>query len=113
MSADRSKRPGSAGARGSISNSLSGGVSVSRSESQEANTAAAANRCRSRVLGRWESLKQQAEERRALLQESYQFQVFKRDEKDVMSWIDDKMSFATDEAYRDPTNLQVYASSIS
>lgn len=106
---DRSHRPGSASSRSNTSNSPPGGGTVSRMASKEANTAEAVTQSRTLVLDRWGLLKQQAKARRALLEESYQFQVFKRDERDALVWIDDKMSFATDESYRDPTNLQVNA----
>jgi spectrin alpha len=104
---DRSRRPASAGRRGSATTtSPPSGDSDSSVANKEANTAATVIQCRKHVLDRWELLKQQAQARRALLEESHQFQVFKRDEKDALAWIESKTSFAKDESYRDPTNLQ-------
>ena len=54
-----------------------------------------------------EMLKQSAEERRQMLQQSYEKQCFDRDTNEAEMWIAEQMLIASDESYRDPTNLQV------
>uniref|UniRef100_A0A8B9URJ2 Uncharacterized protein n=1 Tax=Anas zonorhyncha TaxID=75864 RepID=A0A8B9URJ2_9AVES len=44
--------------------------------------------------------------RRAQLADSFHLQQFFRDSDELKSWVNEKMKTATDEAYKDPSNLQ-------
>eukprot|EP00117_Sycon_ciliatum_P044800 scpid11950/ scgid32267/ Spectrin alpha chain, brain; Fodrin alpha chain; Spectrin, non-erythroid alpha chain len=57
------------------------------------------------ILDRWQALQEVAKTRRTRLDDSRKLQVFKRDVKQALVWIEDKMTFATDDSYLDPTNL--------
>eukprot|EP00051_Salpingoeca_urceolata_P021153 m.326944 g.326944 ORF g.326944 m.326944 type:complete len:2477 (-) comp19745_c14_seq3:188-7618(-) len=61
---------------------------------------------RNAVLARWEEFKDTAAKRRSALEDSRRLQQFLRDADEVHAWIDEKMQIATDEAYKDTTNLQ-------
>ena len=62
---------------------------------------------RSQVLARYDRFKQGTEKRRAKLQDALRLQQFRRDADELEGWIDEKMQIASDEAYKDTTNLQV------
>ncbi|UYV70522.1 SPTAN1 [Cordylochernes scorpioides] len=62
---------------------------------------------RNQVLGRYEQFKVEARNKRSKLEDSRRFQYFKRDSDELESWILEKLQVASDESYRDPTNLQV------
>uniref|UniRef100_A0A665WJB0 Spectrin alpha chain, non-erythrocytic 1 n=1 Tax=Echeneis naucrates TaxID=173247 RepID=A0A665WJB0_ECHNA len=61
---------------------------------------------RDEVLGRWRRLKTQMIEKRSKLGESQTLQQFSRDVDEIEAWISEKLQTATDESYKDPTNIQ-------
>uniref|UniRef100_A0A3B4VBC9 Spectrin alpha chain, non-erythrocytic 1 n=1 Tax=Seriola dumerili TaxID=41447 RepID=A0A3B4VBC9_SERDU len=63
------------------------------------------NRC-NEVLDRWRRLKAQMIEKRSKLGESQTLQQFSRDVDEIEAWISEKLQTATDESYKDPTNIQ-------
>ncbi|XP_015284317.1 PREDICTED: spectrin alpha chain, non-erythrocytic 1-like, partial [Gekko japonicus] len=65
-----------------------------------------ANR-RNEVLDRWRRLKAQMIEKRSKLGESQTLQQFSRDVDEIEAWISEKLQTASDESYKDPTNIQV------
>ncbi|XP_070531768.1 spectrin alpha chain, non-erythrocytic 1-like isoform X3 [Ptychodera flava] len=62
--------------------------------------------CRDSLLARRAALIERASARKLKLEESYKLQMFDRDADDVKGWISEKLKSASDESYRDPTNLQ-------
>ena len=58
------------------------------------------------VMGRRDRVREAALQRRRRLEESRQLLVFLRNIHEVEGWISEKLQVASDEAYRDPTNLQ-------
>uniref|UniRef100_A0A8C3Q3H9 Spectrin alpha, non-erythrocytic 1 n=1 Tax=Chrysolophus pictus TaxID=9089 RepID=A0A8C3Q3H9_CHRPC len=64
-----------------------------------------ANR-RNEVLDRWRRLKAQMIEKRSKLGESQTLQQFSRDVDEIEAWISEKLQTASDESYKDPTNIQ-------
>lgn len=62
---------------------------------------------RQQVLNRYDVFKQDARAKREKLEDSRRFQYFKRDADELESWILEKLQAASDESYKDPTNLQV------
>ncbi|TRY74259.1 hypothetical protein DNTS_008992 [Danionella cerebrum] len=62
---------------------------------------------RSEVLDRWLRLKAQMIEKRSKLGESQTLQQFSRDVDEIEAWISEKLQTATDESYKDPTNIQL------
>lgn len=61
---------------------------------------------RDEVLTRYAAFKQACSDRKAMLEDSRRFQYFKRDADELESWILEKLQTASDESYKDPTNLQ-------
>ncbi|KAL5013103.1 hypothetical protein ScPMuIL_011654 [Solemya velum] len=61
---------------------------------------------RSEVLGRYTNFKDACRDRRSKLEDSRRYQYFKRDADELESWIYEKLQTASDESYKDPTNLQ-------
>ncbi|XP_046986663.1 spectrin alpha chain isoform X3 [Schistocerca americana] len=61
---------------------------------------------REQVLHRYSDFKQEARSKREKLEDSRRFQYFKRDADELESWINEKLQAASDESYKDPTNLQ-------
>lgn len=61
---------------------------------------------RQQVLGRYANFKNEAHHKRSLLEESRRFQYFKRDADELESWIHEKLQTASDESYKDASNLQ-------
>uniref|UniRef100_A0A3P8PHZ7 Spectrin alpha chain, non-erythrocytic 1 n=1 Tax=Astatotilapia calliptera TaxID=8154 RepID=A0A3P8PHZ7_ASTCA len=61
---------------------------------------------RDALLSRRNALHDRAQSRRAALEDSFHLQQFFRDSDELKSWINEKMKTATDEAYKDPSNLQ-------
>ncbi|TSL04208.1 Spectrin alpha chain, non-erythrocytic 1 [Bagarius yarrelli] len=61
---------------------------------------------RNEVLERWRRLKAQMIEKRSKLGESQTLQQFSRDVDEIEAWISEKLQTATDESYKDPTNIQ-------
>eukprot|EP00118_Oscarella_pearsei_P018140 m.184464 g.184464 ORF g.184464 m.184464 type:complete len:3710 (+) comp39319_c1_seq2:34-11163(+) len=59
------------------------------------------------VLARKEKLLEMSKERKARLEDSRNYQQFRRDAFEVENWIQEKMQTACDESYQDPSNLQV------
>lgn len=57
-------------------------------------------------MNRYEDFKQEARAKREKLEDSRRFQYFKRDADELESWIQEKLQAASDESYKDPTNLQ-------
>ena len=55
----------------------------------------------------WDEFKASAAQRRAKLEDSKHLQQFLRDCDELESWINQKLQVATDESYKDTTNLQV------
>ena len=49
---------------------------------------------------------QTAIQRSAKLHDSHNYQLFLKNVNEVSGWINEKLQIATDESYRDPTNLQ-------
>lgn len=70
-------------------------------------TAADIQQRRDQVLQRYDRFKQAAEERRAKLQDALRLQQFRRDADELEGWIGEKLQTASDEAYKDTSNLQV------
>lgn len=56
---------------------------------------------------RWRRLKAQMIEKRSKLGESQTLQQFSRDVDEIEAWISEKLQTASDESYKDPTNIQV------
>lgn len=61
---------------------------------------------REQVLDRYSQFKAAARSKRDKLEDSRRFQYFKRDADELESWIYEKLQAASDESYKDPTNLQ-------
>ncbi|XP_041430679.1 spectrin alpha chain, non-erythrocytic 1 isoform X5 [Xenopus laevis] len=61
---------------------------------------------RNEVLDRWRRLKAQMIEKRSKLGESQTLQQFSRDVDEIEAWISEKLQTASDESYKDPTNIQ-------
>ena len=62
---------------------------------------------REQVLDRYSNFKDATRKRRSRLEDARLFMYFKRDADELESWINEKLQTASDESYRDPTNLQV------
>ncbi|KAI1882449.1 hypothetical protein AGOR_G00250870 [Albula goreensis] len=62
---------------------------------------------RDQVLNRWQRLKSQMIEKRSKLGESQTLQQFSRDVDEIEAWISEKLQTASDESYKDPTNIQL------
>ncbi len=62
---------------------------------------------RTAVLHRWSNFKEVAAARRGKLEDARRLQQFNRNADELEAWINNKMQIATDESYKDPTNLQV------
>ncbi|XP_012885962.1 PREDICTED: spectrin alpha chain, erythrocytic 1 [Dipodomys ordii] len=60
---------------------------------------------REEVLNRYQRFKQRVAERGQKLEESYHYQVFRRDADDLEKWIMEKLEIAKDKSY-EPTNIQ-------
>lgn len=56
-------------------------------------------------MERRKALKEKSSLRREILQDAYRLQQFERDCDETKGWINEKLKFATDESYLDPTNL--------
>ncbi|VDM96402.1 unnamed protein product [Thelazia callipaeda] len=61
---------------------------------------------RAEVLGHYSQFKEFARVKRDRLEEARQFQYFKRDADELEIWIIEKLQTASEESFRDPTNLQ-------
>uniref|UniRef100_A0A0K2TMK4 Spectrin alpha chain n=1 Tax=Lepeophtheirus salmonis TaxID=72036 RepID=A0A0K2TMK4_LEPSM len=61
---------------------------------------------REQVLRRYVEFKDAARVKREKLEDSRRFQYFRRDAEELESWIYEKLQAASDENYKDPTNLQ-------
>ncbi|XP_075396529.1 spectrin alpha chain, erythrocytic 1 isoform X1 [Tenrec ecaudatus] len=61
---------------------------------------------REEVLARYQRFKELVAERGQKLEESYHYQVFRRDADDLEKWILEKLKIAEDKSYEDPTNIQ-------
>lgn len=61
---------------------------------------------RQEVLDQYHRFKQRVAERGQKLEESYHYQVFRRDADDLEKWIMEKLEVAKDKSY-EPTNIQV------
>lgn len=59
------------------------------------------------IAYRWRRLKAQMIEKRSKLGESQTLQQFSRDVDEIEAWISEKLQTASDESYKDPTNIQV------
>lgn len=57
------------------------------------------------LLERRKALKEKSSIRRETLEDAYKLQQFERDCDETKGWINEKLKFATDESYLDPTNL--------
>ncbi|XP_077616159.1 spectrin alpha chain, erythrocytic 1 [Crocuta crocuta] len=69
-------------------------------------TAEAIQERRQEVLTRYQRFKEMVAERGQKLEESYHYQVFRRDADDLEKWILEKLKTADDKSYEDPTNIQ-------
>jgi len=65
---------------------------------------------REQVLGRYSAFKDATRQRRQRLEDARRYMYFKRDADELESWLHEKLQTASDESYRDPTNLQVVCS---
>ncbi|PAV55545.1 hypothetical protein WR25_20353 [Diploscapter pachys] len=63
-------------------------------------------RKRDQILDRWERLKAALIEKRSKLGESQTLQQFSRDADEIETWLAEKFQIASEENYRDPTNIQ-------
>ena len=61
---------------------------------------------RQQVLRRYVDFKEAARIKREKLEDSRRYQYFRRDADELESWIHEKLQAASDESYKDPTNLQ-------
>jgi len=61
---------------------------------------------RNQVLGRYENFVKGTHTKRSLLEDSKRYQYFKRDADELEGWILEKLQTASDESWKDPTNLQ-------
>ena len=61
---------------------------------------------REQVLRRYVDFKEAARIKREKLEDSRRYQYFRRDADELESWIHEKLQAASDENYKDPTNLQ-------
>ncbi|XP_031333128.1 spectrin alpha chain isoform X3 [Photinus pyralis] len=61
---------------------------------------------RQQVLTRYDNFKADARAKREKLEDSRRYQYFRRDADELESWILEKLQAASDESYKDPTNLQ-------
>uniref|UniRef100_A0A8C4WXB9 Spectrin alpha, non-erythrocytic 1 n=1 Tax=Eptatretus burgeri TaxID=7764 RepID=A0A8C4WXB9_EPTBU len=61
---------------------------------------------RQQVLDRYSRFKELSLQRRQKLEDSRRFQFFRRDADELDKWIQEKLQVASDESYKDPTNLQ-------
>nr|XP_051714443.1 spectrin alpha chain, erythrocytic 1 [Oryctolagus cuniculus] len=61
---------------------------------------------RQEVLSRYQKFKELVAERGQKLEESYHYQVFRRDADDLEKWMLEKLKIAEDKSYEDPTNIQ-------
>ncbi|XP_055377124.1 spectrin alpha chain isoform X3 [Condylostylus longicornis] len=61
---------------------------------------------REQVLSRYNEFKIETRQKREKLEDSRRFQYFKRDADELENWINEKLQAASEESYRDPTNLQ-------
>lgn len=61
---------------------------------------------RQQVLDRYQRFKELSSLRRQKLEDSYRFQFFQRDADELEKWIQEKLQIASDENYKDPSNLQ-------
>jgi spectrin alpha len=61
---------------------------------------------RAEVLNQYQRFKDRVAERGQKLEESYHYQVFRRDADDLEKWIMEKLEIAKDKTY-EPTNIQV------
>ncbi|GIY06493.1 hypothetical protein CDAR_514752 [Caerostris darwini] len=61
---------------------------------------------RKNVLLQRQAVKEKAEQRKALLLSSHAFQEFRTDVNELSAWIQEKLKTASDESYRDLTNLE-------
>ena len=62
---------------------------------------------REQVLQRYAAFREATRLRRNRLEDARRFMYFKRDADELESWINEKLQTASDENFRDPTNLQV------
>lgn len=60
---------------------------------------------RAMLLERRSALKEKSAQRRATLEDAFRLQQFERDCDETKGWINEKLKFATDDSYLDPTNL--------
>ncbi|XP_076800089.1 spectrin alpha chain, non-erythrocytic 1-like isoform X2 [Clavelina lepadiformis] len=61
---------------------------------------------RDELLERHAALKKGIEVRQTALEDAYKFHSFQRDIHNLCSWIDEKNKIATDESYKDPSNIR-------
>ena len=62
---------------------------------------------RDEVLERWRKLKEALLANRERLGEAQSLQQFSRDVDEMEIWITERLQTATDESYKDPSNIQV------
>lgn len=59
------------------------------------------------LCARYQRFKELSILRRQKLEDSFSFQCFRRDADELEKWIQEKLQIASDENYKDPSNLQV------
>ena len=62
---------------------------------------------REEVLKRYNDFKSATVKRRKRLEDARRYFQFKRDADEVEAWIRERLQIASEESYKDPTNLQV------
>ena len=60
---------------------------------------------REMLLERRSNLLEKSRQRRIMLENSFKLQQFERDCDETKGWVNEKLKFATDDSYLDPTNL--------
>lgn len=58
-------------------------------------------------IARWQKLKSALIDKRSRLGETQTLQQFSRDADEADAWVADKLQTATDDSYKDPSNIQV------
>lgn len=81
-------------------------VSVTVKEVKILETAEDIQERREQVLKRYVEFKEAARVKREKLEDSRRYQYFRRDADELESWIYEKLQVASDESFRDSTNLQ-------
>ena len=63
---------------------------------------------RDRVLAKYHGFRDAAKQRRERLEDARKLQQFRRDADELEAWISEKIQVASEESYKDRSNLQVW-----